>query len=708
MFKQAIPVFAKGKEKEMNYQLILRAESKELKECILYVTACSFYRLTVNGTFVAFGPARTAKGYARVDEINLDAYHTEGENEIVLEVAGYYCGTLSTVRQPSFAVAELRRGEQVLLATGRGQDFFGYRSCRRLQQAERFSAQRHFGELWDYTAENPYAEEYRVELVPAENQPKYLLRTVPMPTYEYIGTDCYTSQGTFHYEESRACRENRYSSGLVSPAWGQYYPSETVALPYRWIQKQKQEKTRGEGTFPLRLSEGEYVIMDMGAIYAGFLRLDVTAHEACDLVLGFSEFCSPDEFAFTDLKIQAVMEYFIPAGKRIDCQSFEPYTCRFAVLMVKKGSITVSGFGIRSYEYPHSLMIQRQIRDPELKRIYEAAERTFAHNAVDLFTDCPSRERAGWLCDSYFTGRAEYFLTGKTLVEDAFLENYRLYRNEGETVEGVLPMCYPSDFPMREERRFIPQWNMWYILEVRDYLNERNRTANREAFRKSIYGVVKYLADCENSDGLLQNLPDWNFVEWSTANEWVQDVNYPTNFLYSEMLYAVGELYGDERMNEKAARVRAKTRELSFDGEVFVDNAVLGEDGRLHNTRNVSEAGQYYAILFGEVDVNAPQYAKLKEYVGNSFSTFQRGEREFVPVNAFIGLYLRICVLMKLGERNILREDLKTFFGGMVDATKTLWEYKQHKGSFDHGFASFAAIAVEYVENKVRFSVENL
>ena len=67
MFHVAIPVFAEGKEREKNYQLILRGKTADLKETILRVTAFSFYRLTVNGRFVMFGPARTAKGYARVD-----------------------------------------------------------------------------------------------------------------------------------------------------------------------------------------------------------------------------------------------------------------------------------------------------------------------------------------------------------------------------------------------------------------------------------------------------------------------------------------------------------------------------------------------------------------------------------------------------------------------------------------------------------------
>ena len=695
MFQKAKPVFADGKDKEKNYQLILRAEVQDLRDCVLYVTAFSFYRLTVNGRFVSFGPARSAKGYARVDEIPLDAYHTESANEIVLEVAGYYCRSLSTVKQPSFVVAELRRGDEVLLATGR--DFEGYRSCYRLQKVERFSAQRHFGEIYDYTAENIFADEYRVALTPSENQPTYLPRRVPIPEYEIVETKQYVSAGIFTYDENRPCQENRYSGTMMSPDWGQYYPHETVSLPYRWIQKQKQEKKRGIGDLPLHLSAGEYAILDLGAIYAGFLRLDVTAQDKCNMVLGFSELCSPDEFAFTNINMQAVIEYFLPSGKRMDVQSFEPYTCRFAVLMVKEGSVTLSSFGVRTYEYPRSLMLPRNIRDGDLKKIYAAAERSFSHNAVDLFTDCPSRERAGWLCDSYFTGQAEYFLTEKSLVEEVFLENYRLYRNEGDTIEGVLPMCYPADF--QADKKFIPQWNMWYVLEVRDYLSKRNPSADKEAFRDSIYGIMGYLTRCENADGLLENLPSWNFVEWSVANEWVQDVNYPSNFLYSEVLYAVGELYGDADMIAKAEKVRKKTRELAFDGEVFVDNAERREDGILQNTRNSSEACQYYAILYGDVDLNDEKYKKLGEYVKNGFSSFDPKERQTVPVNAFIGLYLRISALMKLGMKDVLKEDLKTFFGGMVESTGTLWEYKQFKGSFDHGFTALCALAIDFVEN---------
>ena len=454
---------------------------------------------------------------------------------------------------------------------------------------------------------------------------------------------------------------------------------------------------KGDGKeFPIELKKGDYAIVDMGRIETGFLTVNMTAKEHSEVVLGFSEACFDSDFEFTNINSQNVIEYFVEQDMSVSAESFEPYTCRIAIVMVKQGRVILNSFGVRTFEYPKSDILSRDISDPELRKIYAAAERTFAHNAVDIYTDCPSRERAGWLCDSFFTGRSEYFLTGKTLVEDAFLENYRLYENDGLLPEGMIPMCYPSD--LHDNNKFIPQWAMWYVLEVKEYLTERNRSVDKELFRDSVMGIVRFLEGHENKDGLLQDLPSWNFVEWSTANEWVRNVNYPTNFLYAEVLRSAYALYGDETLLKKAEAVARITVEKSFDGDVFVDNAVIDESGVLKNTRNSSEAGQYYAILFGDFDLNGERYARLRAHICNGFAELDMTDRGFVPVNAFIGFYVKICALMKLNWMDMLERDIKSFFGGMVEATGTLWEYKQHKGSHDHGFASFAAIAIDLIE----------
>ena len=49
-----------------------------------------------------------------------------------------------------------------------------------------------------------------------------------------------------------------------------------------------------------------------------------------------------------------------------------------------------------------------------------------------------------------FTGRVEWELTGKHLVEDNFLENYCLPETFACLPEGMVPMCYPSDTFQRQ------------------------------------------------------------------------------------------------------------------------------------------------------------------------------------------------------------------------------------------------------------------
>ena len=106
-------------------------------------------------------------------------------------------------------------------------------------------------------------------------------------------------------------------------------------------------------------------------------------------------------------------------------------------------------------------------------------------------------------------------------------------------------MCYPADV---DGGGFIPNWAMWFILELKDY---KERTGDSEfvsLFKNRVYRLLDWFEKYENTDGLLEDLPGWVFVEWSKANDFVQDVNFPSNMLYSSALCAVGELFADEEL----------------------------------------------------------------------------------------------------------------------------------------------------------------
>ena len=77
MFIQAKPIWLKEKERAQNYFVSFETTVKSLKDAEIHIAAATFYRLFVNGTFVAFGPARTTAGFARKDVISMDRYHSD-------------------------------------------------------------------------------------------------------------------------------------------------------------------------------------------------------------------------------------------------------------------------------------------------------------------------------------------------------------------------------------------------------------------------------------------------------------------------------------------------------------------------------------------------------------------------------------------------------------------------------------------------------
>ncbi len=691
MFKSAIPVFIKGMECEKNVFAAFKFDVASLKNAEISICAASFYRLEVNGEFVSFGPARTAKGYAREDIISLDKYHREGKNEIVILVAGYYVRTLSTVIQPSFVCAEVRVGDEVVAASG--DSMKGYLPPHRKRFVDRYSYQRHFNEVWELQSGRSFTDdEYEAEISPLTESLTILPRRAPYPRYEDIYFSSALSVGTLAFDPTLPYK-TRYFSESISERWGCFDKDITDGAYAEKIQQYAQKKTEENKSLPIDLSENEYAMFDFSRIETGFIRFAACAKEDAEIIVAFSEGGDGDRFTFTKMNVRNTITYKMPKGENTDSFSFEPYVARYIMVAVTKGSITLNGVGIKLFECDISSIKYPRLSTRALESVYRGAVRTYAHNAVDIYTDCPSRERAGWLCDSYFTAKSEYELFGTTYVEDAFLENYRLYKNEGEYPDGVIPMCFPSDSP--DDGKFIPQWTMWYVLEVEDYIHNRGHEADAELYRESISGLISFYERYENSDGLLEDLPSWNFVEWSKANEWTKNVNYPTNMLYAKVLESVYLLYGDERYLEKANKIRAAVKAQSFKDGLFYDHAVRGEDGSLTLLNDCSEVCQYYAILFGKVDLSDKKYEYLSDLVRNVFGAVRKREMpEIVEINAFIGVYLRLEALLKIGEYELVLKDIEEFFGHMERATGTLWEHRDGKGSLDHGFASYALSAI--------------
>ena len=697
-FAAARPVWLKGRELEKNVSIGLRAvvdvAPAQIAQARLRVTAAYVYRATVNGQFLGHGPARGPHGFYRVDEWPLAGLLRPGKNVVAIEAPGYSVNSFALLDQPSFVEAEVTSGDQVLAATGGAGPTFAAQPIEyRVQKVQRYSFQRPFIEVYRLTPESqrwrsdPAAPLASAEL--AEQPQKQLLpRRVLAPDFAVVRPIAEVGAGRVEPVALPQKPWKDRSLTQISPKLKGYAQDELEVIPSLDLQKLASRPTAAAprslvSDARLELAPAEYRIVDFGANRTGFLGLTVECREPCRLYLTFDEILSDGDVDFRRLGCVNAVQYDLAPG-RYDVETIEPYTLRYLKLICASGRCTASGPLLREYAHP-PVAARFAASDERLNKLFEAGVQTFRQNSLDVFMDCPSRERAGWLCDSFFTARAAAALTGQALVERNFVENFLLPKQFPCLPEGMLPMCYPSD---HSDGVFIPNWAMWFVIELEEYAARSGDRATVEALRGRVLRLFDYFRPFENEDGLLEKLKSWVFIEWSEANKFVQDVNYPSNMLYAATLAAAGRLYGLPELGAKAAKLRDTIRRQSFDGQFFVDNAVR-KDGKLVVTRNRSEVCQYFAFFFqvANRDTHAPLWKILRDDFGPERKR-TKAWPEVHLANSFIGNMLRMELLSDAGRSQQFLDESISYLMYMAERTGTLWEHTSPKASCNHGFAS--------------------
>ena len=456
-------------------------------------------------------------------------------------------------------------------------------------------------------------------------------------------------------------------------------------------------KGNPNSNLPLTLDGASYIGIKFKGERTGFINTKIECIEDTELMITYAETLEEDGTINYHRLGSSVIYYQLKGGTAYDLISAEPYSLHYVNLITTTGKVKVNSFGVIRADFNASEITKKLSNkaDEQIGRIYNAAVETFRQNTFDIFMDCPSRERAGWLCDSFFTSRVERLLTEKSTVEKCFLANFAMDENPPFLPDGMLPMCYPAD---HFDGLFIPNWAMWYLLELKEYLD---RTADREfvdEMKVRMYRLLNYFKPFENADGLLEKLESWVFVEWSKSNDLVQDINYPTNMLYCLFKKTLGELYSDDVLIAEAEALRKTIREKSLIGTFYCDNAVYNDNGVAVLSGECTESCQYYAFFCGIATMD--EDAELWNILLNDFGPERKLENKWEKIhfaNAFIGNYLRLDLLKREGEKEKLEDNIRGYFDYMAIRTGTLWENDDAYASCNHGFASHVLVWLDYL-----------
>ena len=701
-FQAALPVWFEGLETEKNITGGLYAPLESAGEpARLTVATAGFYRVFVNGAFVHYGPARCAHGFYRADELELEL--RPGQNHVAIEVVNYYINSYASLKQPGFIQAELRLGGRVAAATGR-EGFIAFRLTERVRKMQRFSFQRAFGESYRLAPDSfgwrtglPGSTSAPISLV--QTAPKALLpRRIALPAFPAAVPDFRLSSGRVETGViPESYRKDRSLVHIHDPACGNLdgYDEDELELHLSdEVQEMRIVSAEPDGApyaGASALEAGQFEILSLPAEKAGFPAADIHCEEAGTLYIMVDETLRESgDVDPLSMECLNVLRLDMQPGD-YPVQAMEPLGFRYLKLVCTAGRFTIRRLRLLEVICPQPITARYAGGNPRLSLIFDAARETFLQNSTDIFMDCPTRERAGWLCDSFFSARAEFSLTGGNAIERNFLENYRLPARFEHLPEGMLPMCYPAD---HFDGNYIPNWAMWFVLELEDYQARTGDAAFVQSFHDRVYALLRYFEAFENADGLLEKLQGWVFLEWSHANELVQDINFPTNMLYARMLTAVSRLFGDAAAADKAERLRQVVRARSFNGRFFTDNEVY-RGGRPVASGECTETCQYYAFF---TDTATPgEYPELWRILTAEFGPDRQKKGlypDIFPANAFIGNYLRLELLHRYGLYARLLEEIEGYFLYMAERTGTLWENTTDYASCSHGFASYAAALI--------------
>lgn len=689
MFKKAKPVWLTGRESERN---LIAAFFGRLKykggTVILAAAASSAYKLYINGIFVCAGPARAAHGFFRADSIDITHKLKQGVNSLMFIVAGYNNGSYEYLKQPSFLLAEVSKDGTPVLVTDT--DMPACALPQHMQRVLRYSFQRAFSEVW--SLDEDFMQLFfdgpkNCEPLSRVSEKRIVPRSAAIPAFDRIQPVC-TGGGSFTVTTEAIRPISLTGADFLNP--GEFFESygQHEVDCHLVHELERLKITDFSPDFSCKsLKAGQYLQYDLGCNLTGFISATVEAREKSTLYIIYDELLD-ENGQINPFRLNCIncVKWELEKGA-YSFDSIEPYVMKHVQVLVAQGQVQIKD--IQLIEYANPLAdAEFECSDEKLNLIFSAARQTFRQNAVDIFSDCPSRERAGWLCDSFFTARAEKALTGGNRVEHDFLENYLLPEVFPDIPKGMLPMCYPGE---HANKQFIPNWAMWFVMQLGDYAVRGGDTVLINALKNRVYELIGYFKQFENELGLLERLDSWVFVDWSKAADFTQDVSFPTNMDYYAMLKAASSLYNDDELNLQAERLRENILRLSYNGEFFTDNALRSKEG-LAPTQNTSEACQYYAFFCG---VATPQtHPELWRVLTEEFGPSRKEKGLYpnvYPCNAFIGNYLRLEALCKYGMGSKAVEEMYGYSYYMAQRTGTLWEVVTDTASCNHGFASYTA-----------------
>lgn len=428
---------------------------KKPNDAKLFITADDYFKLYVNGQFVAQGPAPSYHFRYCYNALDLSAYLVEGEN--IIAVHTLYQGLINRVWQSGDQrhglICDLEVDGRIVLSSD-----------------ERFLVHLHTG-------------------------------------YTEMGTggNHHNTQFMERYD-SRAAEVGFFRPDYDDSAWEK---ATVCCHDDHTLRPQDSHMLVFENVTPKTvLQNGNRTVIDFGANYVGYFSARGIGQSGEVVRVRCAQELNDDGTPRYQLRVRCDYdEEWILSGGEDELEWYDYKAFRYVELTTSEGA-RLSDFRLTARHYPFTLFAnlrEEYAADERLRDIWALCVRSQKYGVQEAIQDCMDREKGFYLGDGCYTALTNMILTSddtmvRKLIDDAFATSF---------ITDTLMTCMDCSF-MQEIAEyplimvFLILWH-YRLTGDKDYL--------RQNYGKSVDLMNAYRREYEQG-GLLRNLDKWCVVEW--------------------------------------------------------------------------------------------------------------------------------------------------------------------------------------------------
>ena len=445
------------------------------------------------------------------------------------------------------------------------------------------------------------------------------------------------------------------------------------------------------------------LVFDFEDTVTGYPKLDITATAGTTIDIALSERLrdgrpeSPPPGPVTSPHAHR----YIARDGRQTWEKFEWVGFRYLQVTVRRqsGPVTLHKVCLNETGYPLEERGSFECSDDLLNRIWQAGAKTVRRCMHDGYEDCPSREQRQWLGDVYVEALTNYAAFGDTrLVARALRQAAQTQRTD-----GMVPMAAPGDLAARHSLA-IPDWGLCWVLSLGRYVEYTGDLTLAVEIFPAVLRLLDWFDRFVDEDGLLNKLPEWNFVDWADVDR--RGECTVMNALYQRTLQVAEDLAHRLEMPRVAGDLakRAESIATAINAHLWDEHAGIYVDSRLDGKQSHRISQQSNAAVIAYAIAPLERSERI-------FATILDDSRLVVTPTGMIGLTAEAAVpfdeernvvvaqpyfahhlhraLARVGRFDDLLHNIRGRWGEMLAAgATTIWEVWHPKVSQCHGWST--------------------